>query len=268
MIEIIKKYYTSGIERTRLNNEFKLEGIRTKEIISRYATQPALKILDIGGGAGYYSFWLQSLGHNVTLIDLTEDNIEFAISYGIEHQVPLHECIAGNATDLPYEDNQFDLILLMGPLYHLTNREERIHALTEARRVVRPGGIILAAIISRYASLIDGFHRQLVKDHEFIKMLKQDLSTGLHENKTGNPDYFTTSYFHTPQEIEEEIRAAELHLEKLIAVEGMAWALSDFLTHNNESTWKEIMDIIRNLESNRDLLAASPHIIGVAVKNS
>ena len=75
----IKNFYAQEIEANRLEREaFKLEGIRTKEIIGRYLQKNNLEILDIGGGDGFYSFWLQSMGHRVSLIDLSPKNIELA----------------------------------------------------------------------------------------------------------------------------------------------------------------------------------------------
>jgi ubiquinone/menaquinone biosynthesis C-methylase UbiE len=264
----IKAYYAQEIEKDRLNlDHFKLEGIRTKEIIRRYLVSDNLNIVDIGGGAGFYAFWLQSLGHRVSLIDLSPKNIALANDYAEKHQANLNVCRVGDATNLPFSDNEFDMALLLGPLYHLTEKEERIKALTEAKRVVKPGGMVLTAIISRYASLIDGFKRNLISDDRFEKILMDDLQNGVHKNDTDNLEYFTTAFFHTPQLIKEEISESGMKLEKLLAVESVGWLVDDLSEKmKDQSYWTKVHKIIGSIESNDDLLPMSPHIIAVAGK--
>src|SRR5438045_9078903 len=115
----IKEYYSTEIEKNRLDLDyFKLEGIRTKEIIARFLKEKNLKIVDIGGGAGFYSFCLQALGHSVSLVDLSPKNIELANQYAASHGITLESCRIGDATQLAFPDNEFDIVLLMGPLYY------------------------------------------------------------------------------------------------------------------------------------------------------
>ena len=264
----IRDYYSHDIEANRLDLEiFKLEGIRTKEIIERYFQKNNLEILDVGGGAGYYSFWLWEKGHNVTLVDLSPVNIELARKHAETSGIKLHKFETGDAVDLNFPDEQFDMVLLLGPLYHLNERNERIAALSEAKRVLKPGGIILSAVISRYASLFDGFQRDLVNDDRFFEILKDDLNAGIHLNNTGNLQYFTTAYFHTPNEIVQEIAESQLQLEKMIAVESFGWFIKNFSDKLKDAVYMEkLLSIIRTVESNEDLIAMSPHIIAVAKK--
>jgi len=108
--EEIKKHYSSGIEQNRLEHElFQLEGIRTKEIISRYIHDSKMDIIDIGGGPGYYSFWLKEKGHHVSLIDFTPKNIELAKEYTETNKIRLDRLQVGDATHLDFEDNSFDI---------------------------------------------------------------------------------------------------------------------------------------------------------------
>ena len=120
------------------------------------------------------------------------------------------------------------MVLLLGPLYHLIKKEERVKALAEAKRILKPKGFILSAVISRYASLFDGFKRDLIVDDRFEKILVDDLNTGVHLNKTDHPEYFTTAYFHTPAEIKQEIIESGLQFETLIAVESFGWIVDNF----------------------------------------
>lgn len=267
--ENIIKYYSGGIEKNRFEMDyFALEGFRTKSIIKRYIRDKQnLKIADIGGGAGYYSHWLQEMGHQVTLVDLTPENIHLAKTLSAEKGIKLHEYIVADATNLPLPADSFDLVLLMGPLYHLTDKISRVKAIKEAGNILKPGGTILCAVISRYASLMDGLHRNLVDDDIFEDILHKDLDDGVHINHTNNPEYFTTAYFHRPAELKTEMIEGGLQFDKLIAVEGLGW-----LVHNitkkweNETYRKRLSTILTRVESNADIIACSPHIIGIGHK--
>src|SRR6478609_366694 len=259
--EKIKHFYSHALEENRLESEeFKLEGLRTKEIISRYLSNNKLEILDIGGAAGFYSFWLQEQGHHVSLVDLSPTNIELAKKRSASSGVILSKMDVGDATNLKYPNQQFDIVLLLGPLYHLTDRRERISALAEVKRVLKPGGILIAAFISRYASLIDVFLKDLVIDDKFFQLLKTDLLTGVHLNDTDNLNYFTTAYFHTPNEIKSEVSESGLTFEKLIAVESFGWTVKNFKEkENNKSYMNKLFEVIQLVETNEDLIATSPH---------
>ena len=264
----ITRFYDHEIEANRLEQEtFKLEGLRTKEIIERYIPETGLEILDIGGGAGYYSFWLQQKGHNVTLIDLSPRNIELAKNRSETMGPALKRLEAGDAVNLPFQSDQFDIVLLLGPLYHLTEPNERIAALSEARRVLKPNGTLLTAVISRYASLIDGFQKDLVYDDKFFSLMVNDLATGVHVNQTDNLQYFTTAYFHTPTEIMWEILESDLRFEKLIPVESFGWVVKNFSEKEKQPDYMtKLLSTIRMVEGREDLIAISPHIIAVAKK--
>lgn len=264
----IKQYYSSEIEKDRLELDiFKLEGIRTREIIGRFLSKSKMLIADIGGGAGYYAFWLQEKGHEVSLVDLSPKNIELANKYSMHTGILLTGSEIGDATDLNFGEEQFDLVLLLGPLYHLTNKEERVKALSEAKRILKPGGMLLAAVISRYASLFDGFKRDLINDDLFEKLLIDDLKTGIHLNETENLEYFTTAYFHTPSEIKSEIIESKLKFEKLIAIESFGWFIDNLKEKSeNQNYMSKLRKILNMVESNDDIIAMSPHIMAIARK--
>jgi ubiquinone/menaquinone biosynthesis C-methylase UbiE len=264
----IIEFYANEMEEDRLETDlFKLEGLRTKEIISRYLSKENMQIADIGGGAGYYAFWLQVKGHPVSLVDLSPKHIELVGEHSTRSGIQLASFSTGDATALEFKDGQFDLVLLLGPLYHLVGKADRLRALSEARRILKPGGIVLTAVISRYASLMDGFKRDLVRNDDFEKILCQDLQSGVHLNETGNPEYFTTAYLHTPAEIKTEISASGLHFEKLIAIESFGWIADDCAGKSRDSSYmKKLFALINLVESNDDLIAMSPHIMAVATK--
>ncbi|MGH7462765.1 MAG: class I SAM-dependent methyltransferase, partial [Longimicrobiales bacterium] len=121
---------------------------------SRLFTQAPGEIVDIGGGPGKYAIALVQQGYTVTLVDLSNACLEFAKDRAREIGVELDAYVHGNAIDLtPLPRSRYDAALLMGPLYHLIAAEDRQQAVREAARVLKPGGLIFAAIIMRYAPL-------------------------------------------------------------------------------------------------------------------
>ena len=151
----LEQYYTSAPEETRLQSgHYVLEKARTQELIERYLPAPPAVILDVGGAAGAYAFWLADRGYVVHLVDLTPRLVNEARRLNANRQPGLQSCEVGDARSLAFADASVDAILLLGPLYHLVEREERLKALREARRVLKPGGLLFGAAISRWASLL------------------------------------------------------------------------------------------------------------------
>jgi ubiquinone/menaquinone biosynthesis C-methylase UbiE len=240
-----------------------LEFARTKEIISRHVGF-ACRILDVGGGPGVYATWLLEQGCDVDLVDPVPKHIEQATQAFAP--LPSHGTAQlGDARNLAFPDDTYDAVLLLGPLYHLTDRHDRISALKEAQRVVRPGGFVFVAAISRFASLLDGFSRELVRDPEFVEIMKRDLQDGQHRNPSANPEYFTTAFLHTPEELESEVEAAGLELETLIGVEGPFWSLGNFdALWNDPASQALMLETLRRIEAEPSLIGASAHWLAVA----
>jgi SAM-dependent methyltransferase len=173
--------------------------------------------------------------------------------------------VVGDARELSEPDQSQDAVLLFGPLYHLTGAAHRRKALAEARRVLRPGGVVVAAAISRHASLLDGVCRGLIDDPEFLPILERDLREGQHRNPTSRLEYFTTAYFHLPAELGEEARAAGLTVDAVLAVEGPAWLIPDLETRwRDEGRRRQLLDLLRRIEADPAVLAMSAHLLLVA----
>ncbi len=268
MHEEVLNYYNSGVELTRLESSVsQLEKARTQDIISRYLNKKSLKILDIGGASGAYAYWLKGLGHEVHLIDPAPGNIELAKKSSADTGLTLDAILLGNALQLPYEGELFDMVLCLGPLYHLTEQQDRVQALNEIKRVSKPGAVIFCAAISQYASMLDGFSRDLVADPAFITIMQQDLENGQHRNTTGKFDYFTTAFFHHPGQLADEITASGLQLKTVLPVESFGWMLHDFdIQWSREETRNLLLDSIRKVERDTTLLGISAHLIGIATK--
>lgn len=194
------RHYEAGDERGRLDSGGGyLELIRTQEIVKHYLPKRQADTLDIGGGPRVYSRWLAELGHNVHLIDAVPSHVKQARQAAQSQSRELFSAELGDARHINWPRGSFDVVLMLGPLYHLTRKKDRIQALKEARRVIRPRGLLIAAAISRYASLIDGLKYRFLDDPAFRRIVERDLKEGQHRNPASVRNYFTTAFFHHPK---------------------------------------------------------------------
>src|SRR3712207_964190 len=166
----ILAHYDEGAERERLlrGGAGRLEYLRTRELLARYLPPVPAAVLDVGGGAGVYALPLAGEGYSVHRIDPVPLHVEQAReASALQRDAPLASAQVGDARQLVWDDKSVDAVLLLGPLYHLTSRDDRLQALQEAYRVVRPGGVVAAAAISRFASTYDGLLRGFLEDSRF-----------------------------------------------------------------------------------------------------
>lgn len=250
-------HYGGGEEQARLDG-WSLERIRTEELLSRWLPEPPARVLDVGGGPGRYSTWMAALGWRVTLLD----------------PVPLHVAQAAGVVggrveladglELPHPDGVFDAVLALGPLYHLVEMADRVAVVREAHRVVKPGGVVVAAAISRLASMLDGFARGFVEDERFRQIVARDLTDGAHRNPSRTPGWFTTAFFHAPAQLAEEMRAAGLERVEVVGVEGPAWLWGDRGSEPDNEEWRAAaLWAARTVESDPGFVPVSAHLLAV-----
>jgi len=269
LAEEMLDHYQHFDEANRLSSGMgELERDRTRDILLRHLPQPPATVLDIGGAAGVHALWLAQQGFEVHLFDPLPHHVEQARLASEKQSVcAIASCTVADARRIDRPDKSSDAILLLGPLYHLTERSDRIGALQEAYRLLRPGGRVFAATISRFASLIDGLARDLISDPIFVEILRSDLKTGQHRNPTGNPDYFTTTFFHGTDDLRQELTEAGFQVEKLIGVEGPTAFMSHF-----DKSWKDpakrslLLDLLRTVEEEPSILGVSAHPMGIGKK--
>jgi ubiquinone/menaquinone biosynthesis C-methylase UbiE len=262
-------HYRQVRESERLSSGVgELERDRTRDILQRHLPKPPATLCDIGGAAGVHASWLAQRGYEVHLFDPVQHHVDQALAASARQpDSPIASCCVGDARHIDRPDESADAVLLLGPLYHLTERGDRLAALREAYRVLKPGGRIFAATVSRFASLIDGLARDLVADPAFVDILTHDLDSGRHLNPTGNPNYFTTTFFHHPDELRQEMAEAGFEVEKLVGVEGPVWFMASFASH-----WKApgkralLLELLRKVETELPILGASAHPLGIGRK--
>ncbi len=258
-------HYGEGNEHDRLTSPHgRLEFERSKDIIARNLFPPPAKILDLGGGTGHYSFWLANHGYEVHLVDAMESHIDLAKR--IVQFNSLASISVGDARSTKFSDESLDIVLMFGPLYHLTDKRDRMKSLEEAKRVLKPGGRLMAAAISKFASLHDGYHSGFIEDEQFKNIVDHDLIDGQHRNPEYHQNYFTTTKFHEPSEFRAEIEEAGFEDTKLFAVEGFAAHIPDLAEHMKSEKMRTMFEYLRKTENEPSLMGSSPHIMAVSRK--
>lgn len=265
---------TNIIEQYEIMNEDKrleggfglLEKERTKELISRYLYKEELSVLDVGGATGVYSLWLARLGYKVHLVDIVPKHVEMATQKASALENPtLFRATVGDARNLSgIKSNSVEMVISHGPLYHLVDRKDRVKTLLEAKRVLKPGGILLAFTITRYAGINYAIPNGLVFDDVYYSIMREEVITGECKNNPRKINTFTTAFFHLPEDIKGEIQESGLAFEKTIGILGTSWLVPE-LDHNwnNSEKRKRIMEIARLLENEPVL---GPRMMTVARK--
>ncbi|WP_090939602.1 class I SAM-dependent methyltransferase [Nonomuraea jiangxiensis] len=237
-----------------------LTRLRTWDIFSRFLPGGG-RVADVGGGPGTHASHLAGLGYEVTLVDPVPKHIEQA-SAAADHGAGF-ACLLGDARRLPLPDASFDVVLLMGPLYHLADAADRQVALREAYRVLRPGGRLLAEVISRYAWIIDATAQGLLGQEGVWDTFDLNLRTG-HSNTPDRPDEVFWAYFHRVEEVGPEVERAGFSNERLLAVEGFAGSVGNLAELLREP--EQLMRVIRLTEGEPSMLGISAHLMAVASK--
>jgi ubiquinone/menaquinone biosynthesis C-methylase UbiE len=270
-IEAVVNFYSSGYEEIRLTVDTgQLECERTRELLMRFLPPAPAIVLDVGGGAGAYAFWLAKHRYEVHLTDISPVLIERAVAASSRQpEAPLASAAVGDARSLSWKENTVDAVLLLGPLYHLTTRDDRLRALREAHRVLKPGAVLCAVGISRFASIMDGLRTGNLKDPQFASIADQDLKDGQHRNPTPKPQYFTDAYLHLPDELRQEVSEARFAVSGMYGIEGPGWLVSGFDEWWSNPAYRDTpMKIARSVEPELSVIGASAHMMVIARKSA
>jgi len=262
----VRRFYDEKVlyEWQRLDRH-RTEFALTLRVFRDYLPKPQAKILDVGGGPGRYSIALAQQGYSVTLFDLSKQCLEFAKSKAAEVGVSLEGYVHGNATDLNiFPAESYDIVLLMGPLYHLLLKGEREKALQEASRVLKTSGLIFASFITRYAVI-----RWAAKDEPswILKNRKRTerlLASGIIRARKG--DGFTDAYFIHPSDVKPFMEKAGFETLDLIATEGVISMIEEKVNELTGELWEAWVELNYKLGKDPTVHGAAEHLLYVGKK--
>ena len=254
--QLVQQIYSRSDESSRLTQTkaSKVEFLTTVKYIEKYLT-PGMKILDIGAGAGVYSFYFSRKGYQVEALELADSNIAaFRAQLTPEDTVVLHQ---GNALDLSrFRDDSFDIVLLFGPLYHLHSEDDKLRCIAEAKRVCKPGGKLFFAFLSN--------------DMVILTMFSQ------HPDYFINGDYDKDRFrcddfpfvFSTPQDCRALLQRADVKILHEVAADGMSELLKAKINEMDEKSFAQYLRFQEYLCEKPEFLGASNHLLFVAEKET
>lgn len=259
--ELIDWYTDVDDEETRLSSPDRphahVEAVRTRELIEARIAGPApQRVLDVGGGAGAHARWLAGLGHRVELVDPVHRHVVAAAQLdGVTADI-------GDARSLHHEDSRYDLVLCLGPLYHLRSRQDRVQALRECGRVATPGAPLLAAAIGRYHVVIE-YVLNGALDRHYQQVLGQLIATGENTDDHG----FPLRHGHTSDESRAEAEEAGWQEIQVLGIEGpVGWPLNLVPVEGRAAAIEQAIVAARMVENDPRVIDMSPHlmVIGTA----
>lgn len=260
----VERYYDSDAEKewVRLDRD-RVEFAVTLRAFDEYLPSAPARVLDIGGGPGRYAIELTRRGYDVTLADISEVELALAEAKAADMGLRIGAVTKADARDLgAFADGSFDAVLLMGPLYHLLEEADRQTAVNEAVRVARPGGIVMATNITRYAAIRFWAKHDPMQVVEHREVYEGQIATG----KTPNAEGFTDVYLMRPAEL--AALFAETSVEHIVTVacEGVVSMIRGKINDLDGAAWEYWVDLNYRLGKDPDTHGLAEHLLFVGRK--
>lgn len=258
-LSYINSYYESYNEEGRLTSRHgSVEFFTTMKFIHD-CLRPGMRVCEVGAGTGRYTLALAKEGYEVSAIELVEHNLDILKS-GIQPGFRVN-AEQGDALDLSrFPDNSFDLTLVLGPMYHLYNDEDKVQALREAVRITKKGGYILVAYCMNEVTVLKGvFQERGIKN-----VLAQDLLTEDYHCKSSVEEVFELVRTEDIARFDSQVDAERI---KLIASDGPTAYMRDFVDSTDDESFALFLDYHFKTCERQDLIGASCHTVDILRKN-
>lgn len=258
---ILDKFYKDGyVENDRLTKDkmHYIEFITTIHYIDKYLKKGD-KILEVGAGTGAYSLYYAKKGYEVDALELVQANVDVMKS-NITKNMKLN-AIQGNALDLSiYDDNTFDITLVLGPLYHLFKKDEEEQAIKEAIRVTKPNGkIFIAFILYDLTVLSWGFQLKNIYDnYGDDKQINIDFTPNNKEELI-----FNMRYFNDVKSLMNKFNLRKMHY---VATDGIGRVMRNDIDNMNDEEYRMFVKYHLSICEREDLIGYSGHILSIAEK--
>ena len=259
----IIEFYNNYDEDNRLELKFgSVEFLTTMRYIKKYI-KPGDRLLEIGAGTGRYSHALAREGYFVDAVELVDHNIEVFKKNTLPNENI--SIVQGDALDLSsFSDGQYDITLLLGPLYHLYSKGDKRQAICEAIRVTKPGGVIFAAYVISDGCLLDeAFNRGNINVAEYIKngLLDPETFAARSEPK----DLFELVRKEDVDVLMSDFPTTRLHY---VATDGSALLLRDAISAMDDEKFQLYLKYHFSICEREDMLGITSHAVDIFRKNS
>lgn len=257
-LKYLTEYYNNYDEEGRLISKHgQIEFITTMNYIEKYL-EKGMRILEIGAGTGRYSIALAEKGYKIDSVELIQHNIDILKSkVKEEHNI---EVVQGNAINLfNYEDNTFDITLVLGPLYHLFN-EEKKKALSEAIRVTKKGGVVFIAYCMNEATIVDwGFKKGNINEGINSGIIDKDTFKCL-----SNPALLFE--LHRKEEIDELMNEFNVNRLHFIGTDLISGHMKNTIDNMDDETFKTYIKYHLSICERQDLIGITHHSLDILRK--
>jgi S-adenosylmethionine-dependent methyltransferase len=269
-IEAVRAYYDARGESEwhRLDNPY--EGAVEQELHRRAFEEllpPAGRVLDLGGGPGKWTIWLARRGHRVVLADLSPRLLAIARRELAEAGVEAEAVLELDARDLgTFAAEEFDAVLALGPFYHLVDRADRELAARETLRVLRPGGLLLATVMTRYSWLLGVL---LEGGSALLPAVRRLLEDGVYRNQ--EPGRFTEAYLYRAEDVGLFFAAAGFEPLRVMASQGILNQVQEEVAGLHErdpEAYQELLEIAYQASTDPSVLGLSGHLLYAGRKPS